>query len=131
MNNKLTWVIVIVLVIAVIIGGFVWLQTAQHAKAAKLQSFASCIKDRGALFYGAFWCPHCQEQKAMFNTLFETGDKNLSYIECSTPDARGQLEVCNTEAIKTYPTWKFTDGSKIEGEATLQQLAEKTGCQLP
>ena len=67
----------------------------------------------------------------MFNTLFEAGSDKLPYIECSTPDTNGQLEICKTEGIKTYPTWKFSDGSVHEGEATFQQLAEKTNCQIP
>ncbi len=43
--------------------------------------FATCIKDSGAKFYGAFWCSHCQEQKAMFGK----SSKLLPYVECSTP----------------------------------------------
>jgi hypothetical protein len=32
----------------------------------KYDLFAQCLKDKDAKFYGAFWCPHCQNQKAMF-----------------------------------------------------------------
>lgn len=131
MNIKVKWGIIIVVALALIIGGFFWLQTAQHAKFVKVETFAKCIAASEARFYGAFWCPHCQNQKAMFETLFESAAKSLPYIECSTPDTNGQLEVCKTEEIKTYPTWKFKDGSVIAGEATMQQLAEKTNCPLP
>lgn len=128
MNAKLKWGIIILVIVVLIVGGFVWLQVVQHAKAVKLQTLASCIKDSGAIFYGAFWCPHCQNQKAMFNTLFESGDKNLPYVECSTPEGNSQLEICKVKGIKTYPTWHFVDGSEITGEATLQELANKTNC---
>lgn len=131
MDTKLKMWAIIIIIILIVVGGFFWLQTAQHAKAVKLQTFATCLKDGGAVFYGAFWCPHCQKQKAMFNTLFENGDQNLPYIECSTPDGNAQVEICKTEEIKTYPTWKFADGSIITGEATLPELAGKTNCKLP
>ena len=131
MDAKITWGIVILVIVVIIIGGFYWLWTAENVKAARLDAFATCITQSGAKMYGAFWCPHCQSQKAMFDTLFTSSSKKLDYVECSTPDAKGQLEVCKTEKIDTYPTWRFGDGSQNKGEMTLQQLAEKTGCALP
>jgi thiol-disulfide isomerase/thioredoxin len=84
---------------------------------------AQCITDSGAKFYGAFWCPHCQKQKAMFGK----SAKLLPYIECSTPD-KNQTQVCKDAGIKGYPTWVFADGSQASGEVPLQNLAEKTSC---
>ncbi|OGZ66663.1 MAG: hypothetical protein A3C50_02130 [Candidatus Staskawiczbacteria bacterium RIFCSPHIGHO2_02_FULL_43_16] len=131
MDEKLKWGIITIIIISVIAGGFFVLQNIQHAKAVKLQQFATCLKDSGAVFYGAFWCSHCQNQKAMFNTLFESAVDKLPYIECSTPDTNGQLEICKTEKIDTYPTWKFADGSVETGEVSLQKLSQKTNCPLP
>lgn len=93
----------------------------------KLDSFAQCLKDKGALFYGAFWCPHCQNQKA----LFGGSKKYLPYIECSTPDAKGQTDLCVKNGIKSYPTWVFPDLSTTTGEVTLEVLSQKTNCSLP
>lgn len=93
----------------------------------KLDSFAQCLGDRGALFYGAFWCSHCQNQKA----LFGSSKKYLPYIECSTPDAKGQLPVCAANKIASFPTWVFPDMSTTTGEISLAILSEKTGCPLP
>jgi len=93
----------------------------------KLDTFAQCLKDKGAVFYGAFWCPHCARTKA----LFGRSQSHLPYVECSTPDGQGQLQVCKDKEITNYPTWEFTDGSRLTGERTLQELSEKTGCQLP
>ena len=28
----------------------------------KYDGFARCLGDRGVKMYGAWWCPHCQEQ---------------------------------------------------------------------
>lgn len=94
----------------------------------ELDDFAICLKDKGATFYGAFWCPHCQAQKKLFGT-----SKNLlPYVECSTPDGNAQTQICIDKNIKGYPTWEFADGSRpFSGEATLEQLAEQTGCVLP
>ena len=92
-----------------------------------LDSFTQCLEDKGAIFYGAFWCPHCQRTKA----LFGNSAKLLPYVECSTPDGKSQLQECKDKEIKTYPTWIFTDGNILTGERTLQELAEKTACALP
>ncbi len=94
---------------------------------SNLDSFAQCLKDKGAVFYGAFWCPHCQRTKAMFGSAA----KLVPYEECSTSDGKSQLQACKDKDVKNYPTWIFADGSRITGERTLAELAEKTGCVLP
>ena len=92
-----------------------------------LEPFAKCITDSGAKFYGAFWCTHCQSQKKMFGTA-----KNIvPYIECSTTDGKGQLQICTDNQIKGYPTWVFADKSTLGGEVSLEDLAQKTNCTLP
>jgi thiol-disulfide isomerase/thioredoxin len=93
----------------------------------KYDEFATCLKDKGAIFYGAFWCPHCQAQKKLFGSSV----KLLPYVECSTADASGQTQICIDNKITGYPTWKFTDGTELNGEIPLAQLAEKTSCSLP
>jgi len=93
----------------------------------KYDAFAQCIKASGATFYGAFWCPHCQAQKALFGDSVHF----LPYVECSTPDGSAQLQVCKDEGVQSYPTWVFKDGSRLTGETPLATLAQKTGCSLP
>lgn len=85
---------------------------------------AQCLKDSGAVFYGAFWCPHCKKQKEEFGAAAPA----LPYIECSTPDGNDQTPICKAKGIKSYPTWKFADGSEMTGEVALDKLAEKTNC---
>jgi hypothetical protein len=96
-------------------------------------SFATCAKDKGAVFYGAFWCIHCNNTKDFFGS-----SKNLlPYVECSTPDSESQTPICKDKGIEGYPTWEFADGSRITGEITeknpdnLYKIAEKTSCELP
>ena len=86
---------------------------------------AQCLADKGVIFYGAFWCPHCAEQKK----LFGASAKLLPYVECSTPDAMGQLQVCKDKKIESYPTWVFPDGSRTGG-LTPEELASKSDCPL-
>lgn len=120
-KDTLIWALIIV----VFVSGFLWLLLAP-TKPGKLDTFASCIKDSGAMFYGAFWCPHCQNQKAMFGI----SAKLLPYTECSTPDGKNQLKICTDAGVSSYPTWVFPDGTKETGEVSLERLSEKTSCAL-
>lgn len=92
----------------------------------KYDEFATCLKDKGAVFYGAFWCTHCQSQKK----LFGVSQKLLPYVECSTADGQGQTKECRDNNIQSYPTWTFADGTTLNGEIPLSQLADKTSCPL-
>ena len=42
-------------------------------------SLAKKLRAAGAKMYGAFWCSHCQEQKAEFGAAAQ---KDLPYVEC-------------------------------------------------
>ena len=125
MSKKNTYILLAVVV--VIIAGVWYVTQVQNAEAGELDGFAQCLGEKGATFYGAFWCSHCTDQKA----LFGKSEKLLPYVECSTPDRRGQLAACQTENITTYPTWEFADGSRESGALPLEFLAEKTSCELP
>ena len=63
---------------------------------------AKFLTSKNVIFYGAFWCSHCAEQKAKFGSA----KKYLPYVECSTPDQRNQTNICIKEKIVSYPTWK-------------------------
>jgi len=117
------WILVAV---AVIIGAYLYIKTIPPPN-GKYDAFAKCIANTSTTFYGAFWCPHCHDQKNEF------GDsaRYLPYVECSLPDASGQTQVCIDKGIQSYPTWYFPNGSSSTGVQTLQTLADKTGCALP
>lgn len=121
-KNKLIWLLVLVLVIV----GVVWLSKTP-GKPGKLDTLVSCIADSGATYYGAFWCPNCKNQEALFGRSAGL----LPRVECSTPDGRGQLQVCQDAGIKSYPTWEFADGTRESGTLSLERLSEVTGCLLP
>lgn len=125
MRNRKTLVIVVIFVVL----GIGLLLYSRHSQIpqGKYDTFAQCLKNKGATFYGAFWCPHCQNQKSMFGSSVDL----LPYVECSTPDGQGQLQTCKDKNVTGYPTWVFPDGSRQSGEVSLEQLAQKTGCELP
>jgi thiol-disulfide isomerase/thioredoxin len=113
--------------IIVIVSVIFFVASKQSSRPGPLDEFASCITGTGAQFYGAFWCPHCQDQKKIFGR----SAKKLPYVECSTPDGKGQLPACKEKGIEGYPTWVFADGSRISSKLELTDLAEKTKCTLP
>ncbi len=117
------WLIIVALIVAGIGMSFF-----VRATPSKLNGFAQCLKDNGAVFYGAFWCPHCQATKKMFGSAARL----LPYVECSTPDGKEQLQVCKDKGIQGYPTWTFANSTTtLTGERTLQELSTLSGCPLP
>ena len=86
----------------------------------EIDSFAVCLTEKGAVMYGAYWCSHCTAQKEAFGTAFS----KIKYVECEV-----QKQKCADETIAGLPTWKFADGSRLEGEQGFEMLAEKTGCE--
>ncbi|NOT26978.1 MAG: vitamin K epoxide reductase family protein [Acidobacteria bacterium] len=90
----------------------------------KIRALAEHLSEQGVIFYGASWCPHCQEQKRLFGASVV----RLPYIECSPagPNAP-QAPSCTSAGIQSYPTWVI-GGQTIAGEVlTLAQLAVASG----
>ena len=119
--------VVWVIIALVVVVGALYGASAMDKRPGELNAFATCLGEKGAIFYGAFWCPHCGEQKAMFGKSADL----LPYVECSTPKADGQLPACTEQGVESYPTWDFADGSRLTGTIALEVLADKTGCELP
>lgn len=84
-----------------------------------VEGLAKCLSDSGAKLYGAYWCPHCQEQKDMFGEAAEY----LPYVECTE-----EAEACASAGIQGYPSWILADGTVLLGGQSLETLAEATGC---
>lgn len=112
--------IVLVVTLAIVFG------SSWFGNSTKYDSFAQCLTQQGAKMYGAWWCPHCLDQKDEFSSSW----KHVTYVECST-SSRGQTPACQQAGIMSYPTWEFADGSRIEGTLTFHELSLKTGCALP
>lgn len=96
-------------------------------RVSTLDGFTQCLKSKGAKMYGAWWCPHCAEQKEMFGYAL----RYMNYVECSPKGLRTETAECKQAGIKNFPTWQFPDGSRTEGAQPLAVLSQKTGCSLP
>src|SRR3989344_3436349 len=116
---------IVALLLLVVVGGYHWYSN-REVSSSQYDAFAQCLTEKGALFYGTFWCPHCKDQKKMFGDSI----KYVSYVECSTPDGNSQLPVCAAAGIDGYPTWKFADNSTLGGTQSFETLSTKTGCPI-
>ena len=114
-----------VLILAAFGAAFYLGRRSQH----KYDNFARCLTDRGLKMYGAYWCPHCSEQKEKFSAAFEYAP----YTECGVKgDTRAVTQVCKDAGIQHFPTWQFPPtGERVERVFELQELSDRTGCPLP
>jgi len=102
-----TWLPTTVLTAAVVVGGLHLHYSGVFDPAAGpekpyLKALAIHLTETGAKFYGAYWCPRCNEQKEMF----EASAGRLPYVECSPHGRRGpRTATCTTLRINNYPTW--------------------------
>lgn len=89
---------------------------------AHLTALADHLRESGAVVYGAYWCPHCQEQKQMFGAAAS----KLPYVECDPRGANAQPGACQAAGVRAYPTWVI-GGQKVEGAVTPSELARLSG----
>jgi uncharacterized membrane protein len=88
------------------------------------EGLAKHLAATGARFYGAFWCPHCKDQKAVFGRAA----RFLPYIECDAQT--GQPQTCTAAGVRAFPTWDIA-GKRYEGFLPLEELARLTGYPPP
>ena len=87
-------------------------------------SLAKCLREKNVKMYGAYWCPHCNNQKKMFGNSFSY----IRYVECDRSDKEGRKE-CLEKGIEGYPTWGI-DNNLYPGEKSFDELAELSGCEI-
>src|SRR5262249_43959378 len=82
---------------------------APAAEDPEARALASYLSQHNVKMYGAYWCPHCQEQKEMFGA----SASRVPYVECS-PNGQGrpQATECRDAKIQMYPTW-IINGQRI------------------
>ena len=88
------WIILVVCVVLLVTNYVLSSPPPPH----KYDAFAQCIANTSTTFFGAFWCPHCAQQK----TMLGTGAQYLPYHECSTPDGKGELQSCIDAGVSRY-----------------------------
>ncbi|MBR8828730.1 MAG: vitamin K epoxide reductase family protein [Gomphosphaeria aponina SAG 52.96 = DSM 107014] len=77
----------------------------------------------GAKKYGAFWCPHCYEQKQLFG---QEAFAKINYLECDPQGEDPQTQLCVDAGIQGFPSWEV-NGELYPGTQTLERLAELSG----
>lgn len=99
---------------------------AEPVMAASLRTteIAQCLTDKGVKFYGAFWCPHCHDQKELFGDAMQY----IDYIECDARGENSDPEACLSANITSYPTWIFPGQERLVGARNVEELAEKASC---
>lgn len=113
-------------VVIVAVGGGLY-SFLRHKQNARMDAFAQCLGTKGAKMYGAYWCPHCADQKELFGSSFQYAP----YVECGIKGSRNQAQICIDAAVKRFPTWTFANGARVEGIQSLAVLSETTGCPVP
>lgn len=88
---------------------------------------AKHLTNVGAKMYGAYWCPHCIDQKKLFG---QEAVAQMPYVECDPSGANSQAAICQSKGIKGYPTWEI-NGQQVSGTQSLDQLAQLSGYQGP
>lgn len=86
-------------------------------------ALAKHLRQIGAKMYGAYWCPHCHDQVALFG---KEAAPSIPYIECAEDGANSQTNLCRKAEIKGFPTWKIK-GKTYEGTQSLEDLAKVSG----
>ncbi len=90
--------------------------TPVPASTAEQRRLVEHLRRQGAVFYGAWWCPHCTHQKALFGPAAAA---RLPYVECDKDDAGRQR--CAAAAVRVFPTWDL-NGERREGLRTIEEL---------
>ncbi len=92
-------------------------------------ALARYLTQIGAKEYGAYWCPHCHDQKMLFG---REAAKLINYFECDPKGQNSRAEICQATAtnIKGFPTWEIK-GQFYSGTQSLEKLAEFSGYSGP
>jgi len=119
-RKYLTWVAVIV----VMAGGCgAWWYYTNH----RYDDFAKCLSSKQVKMYGAYWCPHCAEQKEEFGKSFQY----VNYVECAIRGSKEMTPACKAAGVQHFPSWQFGASPLVEGKFPLNEFSDKTGCSLP
>jgi hypothetical protein len=90
---------------------------ALAASTPEQKALSAHLRAKGAVFYGAWWCPACFQQKNLFG---KEGGNSLPYVECDKTDA-GRSR-CMAAQIRAFPTWDLAGKKRREGVQTIEEL---------
>jgi uncharacterized membrane protein len=88
-------------------------------------ALARHLREIGAKEYGAYWCPHCHDQKMLFG---KEAAALIDYVECDPRGQNSRAQLCQAAAanVKGFPTWEIK-GQFYSGTQSLEKLADLSG----
>ena len=96
----------------------------EPAAPGKYAEVAKCLSEKGVTMYGAYWCPHCANQKKSFGSDFQF----VKYQECDDKGPGGNHKACIEAGVQSYPTWFFPGQGNLVGEQEVRDLAKVGNC---
>ena len=114
-NNKKIILISIISIVAVLVIAGIGVGFVNANKPGPADDFAKCLRDKGAIMYGASFCQYSHVQKGMFGNSF----KYVDYRDFS-----------KDSNVKITPTW-LINGAYYQNVQTFDRLSALTGCSLP
>jgi len=126
MNNNTKRILMTVGFIAAVAGliWVMWYFSQPKKPDFDVTSFAQCLAEKKVTMYGAYWCVHCKNQKALFGDAF----RYVPYVECTENE-----KLCIEKGVEGYPTWIVPTekgDSKLSGQQSFEGLSEVSGCEL-
>lgn len=124
MNKTINWIkhnrimSIVILIGIIFIVYFLFNRSGKRGE----NNLASCLKQKGAKMYGAYYCGYCNQQKQILGN-----SSDIPYIECIDKNGKSKEE-CSKLNVASYPTWIFSDGKRISGLASVEQLKQYAGC---
>ena len=86
-------------------------------------ALAQHLQSLGAKKFGAYWCPHCHDQQALFG---QEAFSYIDYVECAADGYETQMELCQAAGVRGFPTWEI-NGELYDGVRPLNELADISG----
>ena len=114
-SNKILLTLPVVLLL--LFSGYLLNET--KPRYAQADTLAMCLRDKEVTMYGAYWCSHCKNQKDLLGDAF----RFIPYVECTKDPQK-----CIENGIRGYPTWIYPGGERLEGEQSLEKLAQTSKC---
>ncbi|ACL72672.1 vitamin K epoxide reductase family protein [Thioalkalivibrio sulfidiphilus] len=120
-----TWLLNSVVVTAVILGTLhvYYSDLLSPREDPRLEALAQHLTDSGALYYGAYWCPACQQQ----SRLFRGASDRLPYVECAPGGRNTSMTLqCVNAGVSGFPTWVI-NGRRYQEVLQPEELARRSG----
>lgn len=87
-----------------------------------LADFGRCLTNSGMVMYAQNGCSSCTQQKNLLAEAY----KYVTVVNCTS-----NPKSCSEVGLRTTPSWAKDNRIVIPGFATLDYLAQFSGCQLP